>query len=40
MEVQYRYEPFLLNDIISEKIIKVPQFQRNVVWNTKKEKIL
>lgn len=34
----YRYEPFLLKDIISGKIIKVPQFQRNVVWNTKKRK--
>lgn len=38
MKVQYRYEPFQLNDIISDKTIKIPQFQRNVVWNTKKRK--
>ncbi|MBQ8192989.1 MAG: DUF262 domain-containing protein [Bacilli bacterium] len=38
MKVQYRYEPFQLNDIISDKTIKVPQFQRNIVWNTKKRK--
>ena len=38
MKVQYRYEPFQLNDIINDKTIKIPQFQRNVVWNTKKRK--
>lgn len=38
MKVQYRYEPFRLNDILSEKTIKIPQFQRNVVWNSKKRK--
>lgn len=38
MKVQYRYEPFQLKDIISEKMIKIPKFQRNVVWNNKKRK--
>lgn len=38
MKVQYRYEPFQLKDILSEKTIKIPKFQRNVVWNNKKRK--
>ena len=38
MKVQYRYEPLQLNAIINDKIIKIPQFQRNIVWNFKKRK--
>lgn len=38
MIAQYNYDKYFLKDIISDKKIKVPQFQRNVVWNSKKKK--
>lgn len=38
MEVLYDCDKFSLKEILGEKIIKIPKFQRNIVWNTKKRK--
>ncbi len=36
MKIQYTYDKFVLSDILDKDKFKVPQFQRNVVWNSKK----
>ena len=38
MEVLYDCEKFTLKEILGEKTIKIPKFQRNIVWNFKKKK--
>jgi len=38
MEVLYDCDKFSLKEILGEKTIKIPKFQRNIVWNAKKRK--